>query len=49
MLKIALRQQLHYKTSSKHKELTESGKEIHSSHIESLKKNLSRYGIDPLT
>ena len=27
-LKVALRQQLHHKTSSKHKELTESSKEI---------------------
>ena len=48
-LKVALRQQLHHKTSSKHKELTESSKEMHSSHVESLKKNLSGYGIDPPT
>ena len=49
MLKVALGQQLHHKTSSKQKELTKSGKELHSSHEESLNKNLSGYGIDPLT
>ena len=36
MLKVALSQQLHLKTSSKHKELTKSGKELHLSHVKSL-------------
>ena len=49
MLKVALSQQLHLKTSSKHKELTKSGKELHLSHVKSLKEELSGYGIDPFT
>ena len=48
MLKVALRQ-LHLKTSSRHKELTKSGKELHLSHVKSLNEKLSRYGIDPFT
>ena len=49
MLKVALRQQLHLKTSSRHKELTKSGKELHLSHVKSLKEKLLGYGIDPFT
>ena len=49
MLRVALSQQLHLKTSSKHKELTKSGKELHLSHVKSLKEELSGYGIDPFT
>ena len=49
MLKVALKQQLHLKTSSRHKELTKSGKELHLSHVKSLKEKLSGYGKDPFT
>ena len=41
MLKAALRQQLHLKNSSRHKELTKSSKELHLSHVKSLKEKLS--------
>ena len=47
--KVALRQQLHLKTSSRQKELTKSGKELHLSHVKSLKEKLSEYGIDLFT
>ena len=49
MFKVAKRQQLHLKTSSKHKEFTKSGKELHLSHLKSLREKLSGYGKDPLT
>ena len=49
MLKVALRQQLHLKTSSRHKELTKSGKELHLSHVKSLKEKLLGYRIAPFT
>ena len=49
MLKVALRQQLHLKASSRDKELTKSGKELHLSHVKSLKEKLSGYGIDTFT
>ena len=44
ILKVALKQ-FHFKTSSKHKKLTRSGKELHSSRVKSLKKKLSGYRI----
>ena len=37
------------KTSSKHKELTESGKELHLFHLKSLKEKLPGYGVDLFT
>ena len=49
MPKVALRQQLHLKTSLRHNELTKSGQELHLLHIKSLKEKLSGYGIDPFT
>ena len=49
MLKVAERQQLHLKTSSKQKELTKSGKELHLSHLKSWKEKLSGYGTDVFT
>ena len=49
MLEVTLRQQLHLKTTSKHKELIKGGKELHSPHVKSLKKKLSGYRKDPFT
>ena len=49
MLKVVLKQQLLLKTSLKSKELTKSGKELHSLHVKSLKEKLSGCGIDPFT
>ena len=46
MLRVALRKELQIKTSSKHKELTRSGKKMHSSHVSALKSKLRSYGID---
>ena len=40
---------LHLKTSSRHKELTKSGKELHFWHAKSLKEKLSGYGTDLFT
>lgn len=45
ILKVSLKQQFHFKTSSKHKKLTRSGKELYSSRVKSLKKKLSGYRI----
>ena len=49
MLEVTLRQQLHLKTSSKHKELTKNGNELHLSHVKSLKEKISGYRKDPFT
>ena len=49
MLKVALGQQLHLKTFSRHKELTKSSKELSLLHVKSLKEKLSGYGTDPFT
>ena len=49
MLRIALRKQLNIKTSSKHKESTNSGKKLHAEHVSNLKKTLRGYGVNPFS
>ena len=48
-IRVALRKQLHIKTSSKHKKLTPGWKKMHASHVKSLKHQLLGYGIDPFS
>ena len=48
-IRMALRKQLHIKTSSKHKELTPGEKKIHATHVKSLKHQLLGYGVDPFS
>ena len=45
-LKVALKQQSHFRTSSKDMEFTKSGEEHHSWHAKSLKGKLSGCGVD---
>ena len=46
MLKVTQRQQIHLKTTSKHKEWTKFDKEHHLSHLKYFKEKLSGYGTD---
>lgn len=46
-LRMALREKVNLKVSSTHKEITDSGKKTHHSHVNSLKKKLYDYGTDP--
>ena len=46
---MALRQKLHLNTSLKHKELTIGGKQIHSKHVNALKEQIHRYGLNPFS
>ena len=41
------RKQLVMKTTSIHKELSEGGKQNHVNHVDSLKNQLAKYGVDP--
>eukprot|EP00112_Aurelia_sp_Birch-Aquarium-sp1_P023401 Seg6964.2 transcript_id=Seg6964.2/GoldUCD/mRNA.D3Y31 product="hypothetical protein" protein_id=Seg6964.2/GoldUCD/D3Y31 len=41
------REQLIMKTSSKHKELSHGARQNHSNHVNSLKSQLAKYGVDP--
>ena len=48
-LQVALRQKLHIKTSTKHKEITSSGIMNHINHVNSLKATLRKYGYNPFS
>ena len=48
-LRVALRQKLHIKTSTKHKEITSSGIMKHINHVKSLKATLRKYGYNPFS
>ena len=46
-LRVAFREKLHLKTSSVHKELTDSGKKRHKRNVDSLKLKLHSYQVNP--